>query len=247
MTRAYPVSPDEVPGEKRDHVHQRSVWFTHGDVNRVDFWAEGPGRGKVVHREFQSIQSGRDFAKVVTQNDWVGPEGKVCEDTRSLRFAAQNDFRCIDFDVTLRASDGDVTFGDTKEGTFGVRVAESMKVDAGNGRIVNSQGQVNQDAWGQPASWVDYQGDVEGERVGLAIFNHPSSFRYPTYWHVRTYGLFAANPFGLHDFLGRDEPVGAYRLPAGNQISLRYRIVLHLGDEVTAGIAEKFAEYAQSP
>ena len=39
MTRNYPMS--KVAGEASDHVHQKSMWFTHGDVNGVDFWAEG--------------------------------------------------------------------------------------------------------------------------------------------------------------------------------------------------------------
>ena len=88
---------------------------------------------------------------------------------------------------------------------------------------------------------------VDGERVGIAILNHPSSFRYPTYWHVRDYGLFAANPFGLHDFKGsQDKDEGAYTLPAGETLSLRYRFLFHRGDEKSAGVAEAFQAYAQS-
>src|SRR6185295_2116583 len=117
----------------------------------------------------------------------------------------------------------EVVFGDTKEGSFGVRMASSIRVDSKQGgEIVNSDGLTNQAAWGKPAAWVDYHGPVDGQQVGLAILNHPSSFRYPTYWHVRTYGLFAANPFGLHDFTGSAQ--AAYVLPANQSFTLRYRV-----------------------
>ena len=75
-----------------------------------------------------------------------------------------------------------------------------MELDEG-GQIINSNGLTDTKAWGQAAPWVDYSGMVDGQRLGIAILNHPSSFRFPTHWHVRTYGLFAANPFGLRDFM----------------------------------------------
>ena len=103
----------------------------------------------------------------------------------------------------LTADADEVTFGDTKEGSFGLRIAESMRVDRKTGgKIITSEGLEDDKAWGKPAAWVDYYGPVQGETLGIAILNHPSSFRYPTHWHVRTYGLFAANPFGGKDFSG---------------------------------------------
>ena len=77
---------------------------------------------------------------------------------------------------------------------FGLRVATSMDVTSKKGgKIINAEGIENTPAWGKPSPWVDYTGPVGGKTVGVAIFNHPSSFRYPTTWHVRDYGLFAAN------------------------------------------------------
>ena len=113
----------------------------------------------------------------------------------------------------------------------------------GGGKIVNSEGQTDREAWGKQAPWVDYHGPVDGETVGIAIMNHPSSFRYPTYWHVRTYGLFAANPFGLHNFVSRDKD-GSHTLQPGESMTLRYRVLLHKGDTEQAQIAEAFKKYA---
>src|SRR5690606_24989744 len=129
------------------------------------------------------------------------------------------------------ASEGPLVFGDTKEGSFGVRVPTAMDVDRKQGgKITTSEGADDGAAWGKQASWVDYCGPVDGEVVGIAILNHPESFRYPTHWHVRTYGLFAANPFGIHDFTGAAAGAGNLELAAGESITLRYRVIFHKGD-----------------
>jgi len=247
MTRSFPM--EAVAGEKDDHPHQRSFWFTHGSVNGVDFWMEGRQAGKIVHREFAEMSAG-PTARLVSKNDWNAPDGKtLCTDERRVTFSANEGARVIDFDVTLTASEGPVVLGDTKEGSFGVRVPTSMDVkqeEQGKvgGEIVNSDGLRNGDAWGKAAAWVDYHGPVEGEALGVAILNHPESFRYPTHWHVRDYGLFAANPFGLHEFAGAPEGSGRHELKAGESITLRYRVILHRGDAEEAGIAKAFEEYA---
>lgn len=245
LTRGYPLRP-ALETEKEDHVHQRSFWFTHGNVNGVDFWSESDTSGQIVHREFTQIAAGQT-AVIETLNDWLAPDGRrLCEDRRRLTFAAVDDLRWIDFDVTLAATEK-VTFGDTKEGSFGVRVAGTMNVDAKlGGKIVTSEGLTDEAAWGKPAAWVDYHGPVEEETSGIAMLNHPQSFRFPTHWHVRPYGLFAANPFGLHDFYGDDTKDGAHTLEKGETFSLFYRVVLHRGDEKQARIAEVFAEYAKT-
>jgi len=240
MTRAYPMGHAE--GEREDHPHHRSIWFTHGDVNGLSFWHVET----IKHRRFVKIESGPQ-AVIVTENDWVDSEGKKqCEDTRALTFGTDGQSRWIDYDITLRAADRPVTFGDTKEGTMGVRTAATMKVDAKlGGRIINSEGQTDKEAWGKRAAWVDYHGPVDGQTVGIAILNHPSSFRFPTYWHVRTYGLFAANPFGLHDFLKPENVDGSATLAPGESFTLRYRLLFHKGDEKEGNVAEAFQKYSR--
>ena len=122
MTRDFPMH--DRPGEAKDHPHQRSLWFSHGSVNGIDFWAEQGKVGTIKHLEFAKIASGKP-AVVATRNAWLAADGRrVCEDQRTLRFDTDGDARWIDFDITLKATDGDVVFGDTKEGTFGVRVAQ---------------------------------------------------------------------------------------------------------------------------
>lgn len=244
MTRNWPMETGVSGETDRDHPHQRSLWFTHGDVNGIDFWSEGQGR--IEHREFVKVQSGPQ-ATIVTRNDWLSPDGSklVCQDERSFAFGADVNSRWIDVAIDIKATAGPVVFGDTKEGSFGVRTASSIRVDSKKGgKIVNSQGQSNLAAWGKPAAWVDYHGPIDDETLGIAILNHPTSFRFPTTWHVRTYGLFAANPFGLGDFTG-GKTKGEFTLTEGDTLKLRYRVLLHKGDEKEGRVAEVFADYAK--
>lgn len=245
LTRSFPMTrPKE--HEKADHPHHRSFWFDHGDVNGISFWHQGDDTGVIEHQDFVELSGGKS-ATIVTRNDWIGPGGeKQCEDVRRFTFGHDDSARWIDVEVTVLASEGPVTFGDTKEGSFGVRVAGTMKVDSKlGGTIVNSHGDQDKAAWGKPAPWVDYHGPVDGGTAGIAILNHPSSFRYPTYWHVRTYGLFAANPFGVSAFENDRSKNGALTLEKGEQFTLRYRVLLHSGDEKAGRVAEHFQKYSQ--
>lgn len=245
MTRAYPMA-DGPASERKDHPHHRSLWFTHGDVNGLSFW----DRAEIRHDRFVEMKSG-PTGRIVTENSWVDGDGNaVCRDVRTLTFGVNGESRWIDFDIVIKAADKPVKFGDTKEGSFGVRVAGTMKVDAAKvdpnwgGHIVNSEGLRDGAAWGKRASWVDYYGPIEGKTVGIAILNHPKSFRFPTYWHVRTYGLFAANPFGIHDFEGDKSLDGSYTLEPGESMAFYYRVVFHKGDEKQGKVAEIFADYS---
>ncbi len=242
-TRAYPMYL--VPGEDHDHPHQRSCWFTHGKVNGIDFWSEVGKCGSIKQTSRQVTVEGLVLARLATKNDWLGPDGKVvCRDDRTVTFYRTHDSRVIDFEFTIHASDGPVTFGDTKEGMFGIRVASSMNVTRKTGgRITNAEGLVDEKAWGQASPWVDYVGPVHEKMVGIAVLNRPDSFRFPTTWHVRTYGLFAANPFGWHDF-GKPER-GDYTVPDGKSVTFGYRVILHAGDTKAAGIDRAFSAYAK--
>jgi hypothetical protein len=244
MTRGYPMR-EPIGSEKKDHIHHRSLWFTHGDVNGTSFWHESAPHGTIVHRKFLKL-SGGEQAVICSSNDWLDPQGKrVCEDIRTFTFHTDGPMRFIDVDIQVKAGDVQVVFGDTKEGSFGMRVAGSMRVELKEGgKILNSEGQQDGDAWGQRAAWVDYSGPVDGQTVGITIMNHPKSFRFPTYWHVRTYGLFAANPFGLHDFLRDKNADGKLVLAPGDTFNLHYRVLLHPGDATSLDLPAAFMAYS---
>ena len=111
--------------------------------------------------------------------------------------------------------------------------------------MVNSNEAVGEKGiWGRQADWVDYYGRVEGEDVGVAIFDHPQNLRHPSYWHARAYGLLAANPFGIKKFThGRDQD-GSYTIPADGSLTFRYRVLIHHGDYRQGRVAKAYKQYA---
>lgn len=261
MTRSWPIRND-VPDEDRDHQHHRGLWFSHGKVNGTDFWAEDAKAGRIVHDKFLEVKSGKDEGVIRSTCKWIAPDNKIaCTDERTFRvYNRPGNERIVDFEVTIHApADRDTLFGDTKEGTMAVRVNEQMRVThgknkPGTGHIVLSTG-VRDDAppqkgdtktWGKRADWCDYYGTVDGKEVGIAIFDHPSNPVHPTPWHVRDYGLFAANPFGIHDFEKKEPGAGNMTVPAGKSVTFKYRIYIHTGDTQKAQVAERYAEYVKA-
>jgi hypothetical protein len=258
MTRSWPM--EDVAGEEHDHPHHRSLWFAHGAVNGVDFWSEeashpagkGPkgGLGKIVHTGFVSAKSGDDVGELVTAQDWVAPDGSIpVKSQQTLRvYNRPANERLFDFEITLTAGDKAVVFGDTKEGTCALRIAESMRLKMpkapGEGHIVNDTGITDGKVWGLPAKWVDMSGSINGKTYGIAFFEHPSNFRHPTRWHARDYGLFAANPFCGYEMDKKlEKGSGDYTLKAGEKLTLKYRLLLHEGDAAAAKVADRFFEY----
>lgn len=252
MTRKWPM--EAPPGEEHDHPHHRGLWYTHGEVNGLDFWSETTNYCKIVHDGFVKIQSGAERGVIISKDKWVGHDGSVvCTDLRTLRvYNRPGDERLFDFEITLQAPpDKPVILGDTKEGTMATRLAETMRLQnkdkkPGAGHIVMSTGVRDEATWGKRADWCDYYGPINGKTAGLAIFDHPDNPRHPTWWHVRDYGLFAANPFGLHDFEKEPKGTGDFQIGPGQAVTFRYRFYYHLGNEIDAQVAARYNEYAHS-
>lgn len=249
MTRNFPMVKD-VPGETTDHKHHRSLYVAYGDINGVDNWSEEEGCGRVVHRKFLEKFGGPVLGRVRVLNDWVDNQGKkLMEEVRTITvYNLPETGRMIDLEVAFRATEGDVKFGDTKEGGIvSVRVATSMDGDKG-GIITNSYAGITEaETWGKPAHWCDYSGPVDGRAMGIAIFDTPENFGYPTRWHVRDYGLFAANPFALSAYLNNPNVDGSHIVKSGELFAFAYRLYFHDGDVFAAGVGEQYHGYINPP
>jgi hypothetical protein len=257
VTRHFPM--ETVAGEPKDHPHQRGLWFGHERVNGLDFWNneanyKSANRGRIVVAKITETKSGADAGVVRATLEWLDPKGaKLLEETREMIFRKNPTLRIIDFDIKLTATTK-VTFGDAKDGVFGIRLATPLQEEgaaghgsdnamAPTGKITNAEGQEHEKAvWGKPSDWMDYSGEVEGEKVGITIFDHPANSRRAR-WHVRGYGLFAANPFGLKVFPGDKSQDGSLTLEPGGTLHFRYRVIIHPGDAKSAGLAGLWEEY----
>lgn len=247
VTRKFPM--EMVEGESRDHLHHRGLWFSYDDVNGVKFWENDPSYkrgkiGRIVVRDVAWKAAGKN-GKLLATMDWRDPDGKtLLVEHREMRFYDDKDVRKIDFLITLQASE-DVVLGDTKEGAFAIRLAEPFTERKG-GKIVDSEGREKMaKVWGKRASWVDYSCDLEGEKTGVAIMDHPGNPNHPTYWHARDYGLFSLNPFGQHAF-DPDAPERSTKLAKGQKLTFRWRVLIHPGDAQSGKVAESFKEFAAS-
>ena len=245
-----PVTRGETSENSSDHVHHRSLYVAYGEVNDVDVWAEGENSGRVVHQSFTDKSGGAAVGKIYTENDWVNKAGeKLMSDRQNFRiYNTPETGTIIDLDLTLIASAGDVHFGDTKEGgIISVRVNPSMNA-SDSGKIENAYGGLNEDeTWGKRAQWCDYSGIVEGAQVGIAVFDHTSNPRYPTYWHVRNYGLMTTNIFGTGTFEGDPNKDGSYTMKNGEEMNFRFRVLIHTGDAATGQVAQKYHDFINPP
>jgi len=258
VTRGWPMQKG-LPKESTDHVHQKSAWFCHGDVipegvtlrqkvknvEGADFWDEAKGHGVIACVE---LAPAGDHA-IRTRNEWRTADGdKIMEETRSISLRTLGDARLWVFEIDLRPTTDSVTFGDTKEGAFGVRVSDQLRI--GDKVVVNPQSRITiasgaqgeKDCWGNRSPCGDSWGVIDGKPVGIAIFEDPAN--PPACWHVRNYGLMAANPFGRSKsgFPEMKDAKDLLRLGKDEHLKLRYGIYAHAGDVKEGKVADGFEQ-----
>lgn len=261
VTRGFPIG-DTIPvAHQHDpsiEPHQRAMYFGHGDINGYDFWSEEVFKkyyghadtsrwGRMVFRRIDEMNGGASSGTIRATFDLVGPDHKpFAQETQEFTFSGDKGSRTIDCRIVIHANHGPVKFGDTKEGTFAIRLAPEL--DAPKGTMVDSKGGLGEaQIWGKRADWVNVDGVIDGKTLGVAIFDSPKSFRHPTYWHARGYGLLAANPFGLSFFFRDPKKDGSYTVPAGKSIRFQYRVLIHDGNYKQAHVAEQYSQYAAHP
>jgi len=232
-----------------DHKHHKSIWVAHGLVNGTDNWSEEPGHGSTRHVGFGEVAGGPVMGRIAETTEWLSASGrKVLDEARVLRFYAQPaECRCLDIEITFRTGHDAVLFGDTKEGgLISVRVQPSMNAPAGT--ITNSYGGLNEDeTWGKRAQWCDYSGVADDTPVGIALFDHPANPLFPTYWHVRNYGLMTANPFGVSYFEEGSGKRGDWVLQANQSATFRYRLFIHGGSAANGAVSDRYHDYTTPP
>jgi len=197
--------------------------------------------------KIEEIRGGPDSGTIRASFALQDPNGRVIgEEVQNFTFRGDDRTRTIDCEFTLKASDGPITMGDTKEGTFGIRLGQHLSAPLGH--MINSHGgQGEKQIWGKPADWVNYYGTVSGRSVGIVVFDHPKSFRHPTTWHARGYGLLAANPFGVREFTSDLQKGGSWTIPEGSSLKFRYRVLIYEGNLSATQIAEAYQQYTLEP
>jgi hypothetical protein len=236
-----------------DHKHHRSLYVAYGEVNEEDCWAEGSNSGRVVLTNLKRVVSGPVFGEIATECIWQGGDGTplMTDEVTWRIYNMPTRRRVIDATIVFNATEGDVHFGDTKEGgIMCVRVAPTIKA-SNTGTIENSFGGVNEaETWGKRANWCDYSGYVDETHLGIAVLDHTTNPRHPCHWHVRNYGLMGTNIFGRGTFEQGGQLLdgdGTYDLKAGDSMTFRYQVVVHEGNAGHADIGGAYHNFVSPP
>jgi hypothetical protein len=214
------------------------------------------GYGTIVHKSVDKIKNEKNGAELSVSADWIDiNKNKLLDEKTVFRFMAAPGIRVIDRKTTLTAVNGDVKFTDNKEGVFAIRVTSELELPAegaaqltdahGNvtkvdkpdlskvtGNYLSSEGISGEKVWGTRGKWMQLSGKINGENVSVIILDHPANPGYPTYWHARGYGLFAANTLGQKALSnGKDEL--NFKLAKGQSVTFRYRVIVNSGNDLT--------------
>lgn len=258
VTRGFPLNPK--PGDPTDHPHHVGLWFNFENLNGLDFWNNSyaiPADKKHLYgwiRTDKIVETTNGVTGTLTYHaNWVNQQKSVLlEETTRYEFSGTRGQRIIDRFTTLKA-DTDAVFKDAKDGLLGLRLAHELQIptmedqqftdNKGNvtivkggtdkvatGNYVTSAGKTGNDAWSTRGVWCKVFGKMGADSVSIAIIDHPQNPNYPTFWHARGYGLFAANPLGEKIFTnGKSEKNLA--LKKGESVTFRYRIVITNGKQ----------------
>lgn len=261
VTRGFPIKPRENERTDHPHqignwltYGNVNGWDFWGNGSR-GLGIPSPNGGIIKHISIESQKEGEEGV-MITNESWRSPLGnELLKERTEYHFMANGNARIIDRITTLTATDSVVKFADTKEGMFGIRVARQLELpskediklkekdgstttvkalsnDDVTGNYHSSEGIEGEAVWSTRAKWMHLFGIIRAEKISIVICDHPKNVSYPTYWHARGYGLFAANPLGVKDFTGGKEELN-FTLQPGQSVTFRYRIVVNSGDFLT--------------
>ena len=272
VTRGFPLNTQ--PGEPTDHPHHVGIWFTYENVNGLDFWNNSyaiPKEKKYLYGWIKTDKiletSGGTKGIISYHANWINQQKKVLlEEITRLEFSGTSHQRVIDR-ITILKADTTVLFEDAKDGMYGIRLAHALQIPnttstsvqfankeqtkdntdkAANGNYLTSEGKTGDDAWSTRGRWCKVYGKIKNDSISIAIIDHPKNPNYPTFWHARGYGLFAANPLGEKIFTN-GKSVKNLKLQNGESVIFRYRIVIDDGDKTLSAkkineLADEFAK-----
>jgi len=246
VTRGWPRAPR--PGERVDHPHHVGLWFNYESVNGLDFWNNSDAikpeqrskMGTILHRRISSATGGADHGELVTESDWVTASGKVLLRERTqFVFAGDATTRTIDRIATLTAAEERVVFAAGR--ATPVPVLDNTGV---TGEYLSSEGKKGDAVWSTRGRWTILTGSIGTQPITIAMIDHPKNPGFPTYWHARGYGLFAANPLGQKVFSGGKETLN-FTLEPGASATFRYRVMVVDGKAPADRIEREYAAFAR--
>lgn len=268
VTRGFPFHP--LPGEPTDHPHHMGLWFNFENLNGLDFWNNSYAIPKEKKNLYGWIRTDKITETTNGAKGILGyhaiwhnqAKEPILDETTRFEFSGNDHQRIIDRITTLTALT-DALFKDAKDGLLGLRVAHELQIpsnkeqkftdDKGNvtvvkadavanGNYITSEGKQGDDAWSTRGKWCKLYGKMGNDSISIVIIDNPKNPNYPTYWHARGYGLFAANPLGENIFTN-GKLTKNLTLKKGESVTFRYRIVIDNGKQsISAQAINKLAD-----
>ena len=243
VTRVVNLNPPKIKDRKDplyyDHPHHKGIWLSVDEVNGIKFWNED---GRIVSKGVEIIKAKGNPAVFKRVNHWLDQDGTpLVEETTTFSLSANRVLAC---DTTFRAVSKEVTFGDTKEGMFAIRLPNSMREFISESPVINADGiEGSKPCWGLESKWIDYTGKVDGNLLGVTIMDHPDN-PWASRYHVRDYGLFAINPFGTKSYSGGQEEARPLTLkPGGEGARFRYGLLVHQGSLEDGDVPARYEQF----
>lgn len=268
ITRKYPLKKGS--GERTDHPHHIGLWLNYGDVNGFDFWNNSEAipadkkenYGTIFQREIVKTATAKNEGTLTVKAEWVAGGALLLNEETTFTFVNQGNIRIIDRVTKLTANE-DVLFKDNKEGMFGMRLTSELELpgaseatltdahgnptemkaknERATGDYLSSEGLSGATVWGTRGRWMKLFGRFGDEKVAVTMIDHPENPGYPTYWHARDYGLFAANPLGQKALSGGKDELN-FSLKKGESVTFRYRTVVSSNVEMDKKTIDKLAD-----
>ena len=236
------------PGAE-NHDHHRSVWLAHHDVAGVDFWSDNT-EARVRQKFWYCYRDGNDEAIMASVSGWYDGAGKELmeQDLVAALIPLAGGEHALEIQLTMRPPAGveAVELGKTNFGFLAVRMAKTISIHFGDGRLTDSEArQGEKEIFAKQARWVDYSGPVSVGRgpdrktavEGITYFDHPKNPRYPTHWHVREDGWMGAS-FCMQE---------GHQLTAESPLKLRYLLQAHHGPYDPAKAQSVHEMFAKRP
>ncbi len=256
VTRGFPLQPR--PGDPTDHPHHIGIWFNYENLNGLDFWNNSYAISKEKKSQYGWVKTDRILTTqsgatgvLAYHANWTNQQNHILlEETTYLEFSGNAHQRIIDRVTTLKA-DTECVFNDAKDGLLGLRLARELQIPAttdqkftddkgnvtvvkagddklANGTYLTSEGKTGDAAWSTRGKWCKVYGKMGSDSVSIVMIDHPGNPNYPTFWHARGYGLFAANPLGEKIFTN-GKSAKNLTLQKGQSVTFRYRILVEDG------------------
>jgi hypothetical protein len=233
-----PRSGESVTTRRTDPFpHHSSLFFACDHVNEGNYWQDRLERGQILSKELRLIQNAGSEIVFEHESRWERPDAEApFADHRRIAISAPSpDLRVIDFDITLTALI-DVTIKRNNHSLFSARMAPDLAV-TGGGTLINADGDSGEgETFGRPSPWMDARGPRQEETEGLAILSHPENRWSPSPWFTRNYGFFSPTPLNWIE-----EP---FQMAEGEQLRLRYRVLVHSNNPEAAEIDRHFQEWS---